>query len=134
MSYVYGLFDNEEDVRQALNGLERLGKAAEIVEIITQPEETAEVSRGDGPLLDTPLVPVADVIPAATTSVNGMTDVSSRSHSLEGLGEVGDYFSRVLGQGGQIVVVDTSDADVVAGLFKDANAQRVYDKRAGRDV
>jgi hypothetical protein len=134
MSYMYGLFDNDDDVRTALNALERLGKGKEVVEVIIQPEETPVGSRGDGPLIDTPLIPVADVIPAATTAPEGMIDVSTRSSRLDGLGEIGDYFWRAVGKGAQIVVVDTSDAEVVASLFKEANAQRVYDKRAGRDV
>lgn len=131
MSYVYGLFDNDDDVRRALSGLERLGLANDVVEVITQPQ--GEATR-DEPLADTPLVPVAGVIPAATTSARGMADNAAASRALEGLGEVGDYFSQALQKGGQVVVVDTSESDRVGQLFREANAQRVYDKRAGRDV
>jgi UV DNA damage endonuclease len=139
MSYVYGLFDNDEDVRKAINGLERLGKGDEVVEVITGAGD--EAGRSDGtraetaPLIATPLAPVAGVIPAATTAPEGMmAEPGVRSRHFDGLGEVGDYFSLALEKGGQVVIVDTSNTDVVAGLFKEANAQRVYDKRAGRDV
>jgi hypothetical protein len=137
MSYVYGLFDNDEDVRKAINGLERLGKGDEVVEVITGSEGTrpSSVEGATAPLVATPLVPVAGVIPAATTTPEGMkAEPESRLGRFDDLGEVGDYFSRALEKGGQLVIVDTSDADVVASLFRDANAQRVYDKRAGRDV
>jgi hypothetical protein len=130
MSYIYGLFDKEEDVKQAVNDLERLGRSNEIVEVITQSGTTSE-RRTDGPLINTPLVPVAGVIPAATTIPEGM---ATQSRHWEGLGDVGNYFSSVLERGGQIIVVDTSDAEMVGHIFREANAQRVYDKRAGRDV
>jgi UV DNA damage endonuclease len=138
MSYIYGLFDNDDDVRKALNGLEHLGKGDEVVEVITQPEtsETSVEGANDRTtLVDTPLVPVAGGIPAATTAPGGMMGgVILSSKHLEGLGEMSDYFSRAVERGAQVVVVDTSDADVVASLFRDANAQRIYDKRAGREV
>jgi hypothetical protein len=135
MSYVYGLFDNDDDVRNAINGLERLGKGDEIVEVITQPEATGTSSVEGANAPDTPLIPVASVIPAATTAPGGMmSGATVQSRHLGGLGDMSDYFSRAIEKGGQIVVVDTSDTDVVASLFRDANAQRVYDKRAGRDV
>jgi hypothetical protein len=139
MSYIYGLFDNDDDVRKAINALERLGKGNEVVEVITQPETTDESSvdgaNNRATLVDTPLVPVAGVIPAATTTSGGMlAGAVLGSRHFEGLGDTGDYFSRAVDKGAQIVVVDTADTEVVAGLFRDANAQRVYDKRAGRDV
>jgi hypothetical protein len=136
MSYVYGLFDNDDDVRTAINGLERMGKGTDIVEVITQSQEQSSVEGGDAPLVDTPLVPVAGIIPAANTSSGGMMPaaVTPGLRHLEGLGEMSDYFSRAVEKGGQLVVVDTSDAESVARLFKNANAQRVYDKKAGRDV
>lgn len=137
MSYIYGLFDNDDDVRKAINGLERLGKGDQIVEVITQPEGTgtSSVEGANAPLTDTPLIPVAAGIPAATTALGGMMVGATRqSRHLEGLGELSDYFSRAIEKGGQIIVVDTSDTDVVASLFRDANAQRVYDKKAGRDA
>ena len=144
MSYIYGLFDNDDDVRRAINGLERLGKGSEVVEVITQPEATNESSvegANDGTTLaDTPLIPVAGGIPAATTASGGMlgggvlSGATVSSRQFDSLGEMGDYFSRALDKGAQIVVVDTSDTEVVAGIFRDANAQRVYDKRAGREV
>jgi UV DNA damage endonuclease len=140
MSYVYGLFDNDADVRRAINALERLGRGDEVVQVLTGTQSTesgsVEGSQGTGaPLIATPLVPVAGVIPAATTSPGGVrTDATATRHFFEGLGEVGDYFSKALEKGAQMIIVDTSEADVVASLFKEANAQRVYDKRAGRDV
>jgi hypothetical protein len=139
MSYVYGLFDNDDDVRKAINGLERVGRGGEVVEVITQPETTTpssvEGASSEAPQVDTPLVPVASVIPAATTTSGGMlAGALIPPRHLAGLGELSDYFSRAVEKGAQLVVVDTSDPDVVASLFRDANAQRIYDKRAGRDV
>jgi hypothetical protein len=133
MSYMYGLFDNEQDVRQALDGLERLGIAEDVVEVITQPADTGTAATGEAPVVNTPLIPVAGVSPAATTTAWSMSEnVSSRY--LDGLGEAGDYFQSALQKGGQIIVVDTPETERVGSLFREANAQKIYDKRLGRDV